>query len=123
MKRWGFLVVVPALLLAACDQVGSTVDSVSSGSAKAGACAEALGLADLNPLVDPAKLKARAQDKEERLRSLAGQVQDQDVKNALFTMADSYVEVQKERFDDLGVVGKWAARNAQHLDQLRKVCF
>jgi hypothetical protein len=123
MKRWGVMVVVPALLLAACDQVGSTVDSVSSGSAKAGACAEALGLADLNPLVDPAKLKARAEDKEERLRSLAGQVQDQDVKNALFTMADSYVEVQKERFDDLGVVGKWAARNAQHLDQLRKVCL
>jgi hypothetical protein len=124
MKRWGVLgLFVPALLLAACDQVDSTVDSVSGGAAKASACAEALGLADLNPLVDPAKIKARAEDKEERLRALAGQVQDQDVKNALFTMADSYVEVQKERFDDLGVVGKWAQRNATHLDQLRKVCF
>jgi hypothetical protein len=38
-------------------------------------------------------------------------------------MADSYVEVQKERFDDLGVVGKWAQRNAQHLDNLRKACL
>jgi hypothetical protein len=125
MKRWGVfgLTAVAALSLAGCDQVGSTVDSVNSGTAKVSACGEALGLADLNPLVDPAKLKARAADKEARLRDLAGQVQDQDVKNALFTMADSYVEVQKERFDDLGVVGKWAQRNAQHLDQLRKVCL
>jgi hypothetical protein len=103
--------------------VDSAVDQANGAASKATACGEALGLADLNPLVDPEKIKARAADKEKRLRELAGRVQEQDVRNALFTMADSYVEVQKERFDDLGVVGQWAQRNAQHLDRLRKVCL
>jgi hypothetical protein len=123
MTHWGILGLVAACLgLTGCDQVSTAVDTANSAGTRAAACGEALGLADLNPLVDPAKIKARAADKAKRLRELAGQVQEQDVKNALFTMADSYVEVQKERFEDLGVVGKWAARNAQHLDQLRKVC-
>ena len=124
MKRWGILGLVAACLgLTGCEQVSTAVDTANSAGTGAAAGGEALGLADLNPLVDPAKIKARAADKAKRLRELAGQVQDQDVKNALFTMADSYVEVQKERFEDLGVVGKWAQRNAQHLDQLRKVCL
>lgn len=89
---------------------------------KASVCAEALGIADLNPLVDPEKLKARAADKERRLRELAGNVSDGDVKNSLLTMADSYIEVQKEHFEDLGVVASWAKRNAVHLDALRKAC-
>jgi hypothetical protein len=125
MKSWGVPggIVAAGLLLVGCDQVNSAAGQVSGAVDKASACSEALGLADLNPLVDPAKLKARAADKAKRLRELAGQVQEQDVKNALFTMADSYVEVQKERFDDLGIVGKWAQRNAQHLDNLRKTCL
>jgi hypothetical protein len=132
MKRWGVLgiAVAAGLLLGGCaevnqavDGVNSAVDTANGAVAKATACTEALGLADLNPLVDPEKVKARAADKEARLRALAGQVQEQDVKNALFTMADSYVQVQQERWDDLGVVGQWAQRNVQHLDQLRKACL
>jgi hypothetical protein len=113
------LVAVP---LAGCAEVGNAVDQAANTKDKITVCAEALGLADLNPLVDPERLKARAADKERRFRELANSVADQDVKNSLFTMADSYVEIQKERIDDLGVVANWAKRNADHLATLRKAC-
>ncbi|MEV6622530.1 hypothetical protein AB0M83_05170 [Amycolatopsis sp. NPDC051106] len=111
-----------ALLLSGCDQVSGAVDQGSKTADKVGACTEALGLADLNPLVDPEKLKARAADKEKRLRELAGNVQDQDVKNALLGMAGSYVEVQKERIEDAGVVAQWVQRNVKKIDALRVAC-
>ncbi len=111
-----------ALLLGGCAEVGSAVDQGSKTADKVGACTEALGLADLNPLVDPDKLKARAADKEKRLRELAGNVEDQDVKNALLGMAGSYVEVQKERVEDAGVVAQWVQRNVKKLDALRAAC-
>ncbi|MFE0021777.1 hypothetical protein [Amycolatopsis sp. NPDC059021] len=129
MKRWGIgaALVAAAVLLAGCDQVNSAADQVDSAAGSAGrtvdkvkACGEALGLADLNP--DPAKLKERALDKERRLRELAGNVQQQDVKNALTGMADSYLQVQKERIEDAGVVAAWTKRNLERLDALRKVC-
>jgi hypothetical protein len=110
------------LVLAGCDQVSSAVGEADSVADKASVCAEALGLADLNPLVDPDKLRARAEDKEQRLRDLAEQVGDQDVKASLLTMADSYVEVQKEHFEDLTVVAAWAQRNTAHLEALRAAC-
>ena len=125
MTSWGrtaALLAAAALLLSGCDQVSSAVDQGSRTADKVGACAEALGLADLNPLVDPQKLKERAEDKEQRLRELAGNVADQDVKNALLGMADSYVEVQKEHIEDAGVVAKWAKRNVAKLDALRTAC-
>ncbi|WP_370945243.1 hypothetical protein AB5J62_40090 [Amycolatopsis sp. cg5] len=121
MKRWGFLLAT-AFLAGGCAEVGSAVDQANSTADKVSACSEALGLADLNPLVDPQKIKERAADKERRLRELATNVSDQDVKKSLLTMADSYVEVQKERFEDLGVVGRWAKRNAERLDGLRQAC-
>ena len=111
-----------ALLLSGCAEVGNAVDQGNRTADKVAACTEALGLADLNPLVDPAKLKARAEDKEKRLRELAGDVGDQDVKNALLGMAGSYVEVQKERIEDAGVVAKWVQRNVKKLDALRVAC-
>ncbi len=116
------LVPLLAVFLAGCSEVGSAVNQASTTMDKAAVCAEALGIADLNPLVDPERLKARAADKERRLRELAGSVADQDVKSSLLTMADSYVEIQKERVDDLTVVANWAKRNAAHLDALRKAC-
>jgi hypothetical protein len=110
------------LAMAGCSRVHSAADRVSAAGDVAAVCAEALGLADLNPLVDPARLKARAADKERRLRELADHVADKDVKNSLLTMADSYVEVQRERFDDLTVVANWARRNAAHIAALRTAC-
>jgi hypothetical protein len=108
--------------LAGCAEVDTAVNEASSATDKASVCAEALGLADLNPLVDPEKLAQRAEDKEQRLRELADNVADQDVKASLLTMADSYVEVQQERFEDLSVVTAWAKRNAEHIDALRQAC-
>jgi hypothetical protein len=110
------------LVLAGCAEVDSAVDEASAAGDRAQVCAEALGLADLNPLVDPERLAQRAEDKEQRLRELAQDVSDQDVKSSLLTMADSYVEVQKEHFDDLSVVAAWAKRNAEHIDNLRAAC-
>jgi hypothetical protein len=112
---------VPGILLAA-SMVLTGCAQASNVRDKATVCTEALGLADLNPLVDPEKLKARAQDKERRLRELADNVSDRDLKNSLLSMAGSYVEVQQERFDDLTVVASWATRNTAHLDALRKAC-
>jgi hypothetical protein len=124
MTRWGAVAALAAAgaLLAGCDQVNTAVDTANSTADRVSTCTEALGLADLNPLVDPAKLKERAQDKEQRLRSLAANVQDDDVKNALLGMADSYVQVQKEHIEDAGVVAAWAKRNVAKLDALRKAC-
>jgi hypothetical protein len=110
------------VLLTGCARAGDAVQQASAAKDRASVCAEALGLADLNPLVDPERLKARAADKERRLRDLAGSIADGDVKQSLLTMADSYIEVQRERFDDLTVVAAWAKRNADHLDALRKAC-
>jgi hypothetical protein len=111
-----------ALLTSGCSDVGAAVDQASEVTDKASVCAEALGLTDLNPLVDPEKLRARAEDKEQRLRELAQNVNDQDVQNSLLTLADSYVEVQQERFEDLSVVAGWAKRNAERIDALRQAC-
>ncbi len=115
-------VLAAMVALAGCAEVSSAVDDAERFTDRATVCTEALGLADLNPLVDPDKLRSRAEDKERRLRELAGQVADQDVKNSLLTMADSYVEVQKERFEDLGVLAGWAKRNAERIDALRAAC-
>lgn len=111
-----------ALLVSGCSDVGDAVDQASAVTDKATVCAEALGLADLNPLVDPERLRARAEDKERRLRELAEDVGDQDVKNSLLTLADSYVEVQQERYEDLSVIAGWAKRNAERIDALRTAC-
>ncbi|MGW7530942.1 hypothetical protein [Amycolatopsis sp. NPDC054798] len=124
MKSWGVAVALVAAgtLLAGCDQVDSAVNQANSAVDKVSACSEALGLADLNPLVDGEKLKARAQDKERRLRELASNVQEEDVKKALLGMADSYVQVQKEHLEDAGVIARWTKRNLERLDGLRKAC-
>lgn len=119
----GVCVVLAAVLsLAACEQVGSAVDEASAVADKASVCAEALGLADLNPLVDSDRLAQRAADKERRLRELAENVADEDVKASLLGLADSYLQVQKERLEDAGVVARWVKRNTERLDALREAC-
>ncbi|HEX2130507.1 MAG TPA: hypothetical protein VHH15_03040 [Actinophytocola sp.] len=121
-RRLGLGVLVVALLVAGCAEVDEAVEQVDTAKDKAAVCAEALGLADLNPLVDPERLRARAEDKERRFRELAADVADQDVKNSLIGLADSYVEVQKNRYEDLSIVARWAKRNTERLDALRKAC-
>lgn len=113
---------VSVLVLAGCTEVGEAVDEASAVADRASVCAEALGLADLNPLVDSERLQQRAEDKERRLRELADNVADEDVKASLLGLADSYLQVQKERLDDAGVVARWVQRNTERLDALRVAC-
>jgi hypothetical protein len=122
--RFGRVCVVLAsvLVLAGCEEVGNAAEEANSFADKASVCAEALGLADLNPLVDQEKLKQRAEDKEQRLRELANNVADEDVKASLLGLADSYLQVQKERLEDAGVVARWVKRNTERLDALRRAC-
>lgn len=120
--RGAFVTLASVLVLAGCAEVDSAVDEATAVTDRAQVCAEALGLADLNPLVDSERLAARAEDKERRLRQLAQDVADEDVKASLLGLADSYVEVQKERLDDASVVARWVARNTERLDALRKAC-
>ena len=110
------------LVVAGCAEVGEAADSASAAVDRASVCAEALGLADLNPLVDKERLQQRAEDKERRLRELADNVADEDVKASLLGLADSYLQVQKERLDDAGVVARWVKRNTERLDNLRVAC-
>ncbi|GAB3453197.1 hypothetical protein [Actinophytocola sediminis] len=116
------MLLAAALLVTGCSEVGEAVDQAAEVTDKASVCTEALGLTDLNPLVDPEKLRARAEDKEQRLRELAENVGDQDVQSSLLTLADSYVEVQHERFEDLSVIAGWAKRNAERIEALTKAC-
>jgi len=115
-------VLAAVLVLAGCEQVNSAVDEANAVADKASVCAEALGLADLNPLVDEERLKQRAADKERRLRELADSVADEDVKASLLGLADSYLQVQQERAEDAGVVARWVKNNTERLDTLRKAC-
>lgn len=110
------------LVLSGCEEVSEAVDGANAVADKASVCAEALGIADLNPLVDPEKLEQRAADKERRLRELAENVADEDVKESLLGLADSYLQVQKERIEDASVVARWVQRNTERLDNLRKAC-
>ena len=116
------VVLAAVLVLAGCEEVSQAADDVNAAADRASVCAEALGLADLNPLVDQEKLRQRAEDKEQRLRELANDVADEDVKASLLGLADSYLQVQKERLEDAGVVARWVQRNTERLDALRKAC-
>ena len=111
------------LLLASCDQVDSTVEQASNAKDKASACAEALGLSNLNPNLDPDELAAQAQQKADRLRALANQVADQDLKHNLFTIADSYVTLERRKLDHLGNLNDWLQQNATNLANLRAACL
>lgn len=105
-----------ALLLTACDQVDSASD-------KASVCAEALGLTNLNPNVDPAELAAQAQDKANRLRELADRTADGTLKQNLTTIADSYVALEQRKAQRLGDVNEWVQRNADNIGALRAACL
>lgn len=120
--RGVFVALAAMLVLTGCEEVSEAADDVNAVADRASVCAEALGLADLNPLIDQEKLKQRAEDKERRLRELAEDVADEDVKASLLGLADSYLQVQEERLEDAGVVARWVRRNTERLDALRKAC-
>jgi hypothetical protein len=110
-------------LLSGCAQVNWAVGQASSAKDKASACAEALGLANLDPHLDPAALAAQAQQKANQLRQLANQVADQNLKQNLFTIADSYIALEQRKADQLGNLNDWIQRNAANLATLRAACL
>lgn len=103
-------------LLAACDQAKALGD-------KASTCADALGLATLVPDTDADKVRKEAVDKANKLKSLASDAQDKDVKGALTTLADEYVSVSKRRAEDLRNFAGWAGDLYRNQDNLRKICL
>ncbi|MFC4002610.1 hypothetical protein ACFS2C_03850 [Prauserella oleivorans] len=111
------------LLLTGCSEVNEAVDGVNAAAGKASVCSEALGLAQLNPNADPEQVKASAEEKANRLRELAGQVAEQDVRQTLQTMADGYVELEQQRVDNLRNFNTWLQRNLQNLERLRQACL
>ncbi|HJQ47642.1 MAG TPA: hypothetical protein VJ870_15195 [Amycolatopsis sp.] len=104
------------LLLTSCDQATSAMD-------KASACTEALGLANINPNLDASELAAQAQQKADRLRALANQVSDQDLKQNLFTIANSYLSLEQRKLDHLSNFNDWIQQNATNLGNLRAACL
>ena len=109
--------IAPALtLLTACDQAKALGD-------KASICADALGLATLVPDTDPEKTRQAAKEKAEKLRSLAADAQEQDVKGALGTLADEYIDVSKRRAEDLRNFAGWAGDLVRNQEKVRKICL
>jgi hypothetical protein len=104
------------VLLTACDQVDSAAD-------KASACGQALGLADINPDIDLSKLPEVAAQKADQLRQLAQKVDDQDLKQNLFTMADAYVGLEQRKADKLADLNNWIQQNSGNLAKLRQICL
>jgi hypothetical protein len=125
VKRLGVLGVagLTVLLLGGCAQVNSAVDQAGSAKDKASACTEALGLANLDPHLDPADLAKQAQQKADQLRQLASQVADQDLKQNLTAIANSYVALEQRKANQLSNLNDWIQRNAANLDSLRAACF
>ncbi|NKQ55312.1 hypothetical protein HFP15_20715 [Amycolatopsis sp. K13G38] len=111
------------LLLTACDQVDSAVSQANTATDKASACAQALGLANINPNLNADELAAQAKDKSDRLRELANRVADQNLKQNLFTIADSYVDLEKRKADHLSNLNDWIQRNTGNLANLRSACL
>jgi hypothetical protein len=109
--------IAPALgLLSACDQARALGD-------RASICADALGLATLVPDTDPEKTRQAAKEKAEKLKSLAAAAEEKDVKGALGTLANEYVEVSKRRAEDLRNFAGWAGDLFKNQENVRKICL
>ncbi|MCP2251753.1 hypothetical protein LY13_000484 [Prauserella aidingensis] len=121
-KRTAPVAALGLLLLAGCSEVAEVSESVGGAADKASVCGQALGIVDLNPNVDPQQVQDEAADKAQRLRDLAGQAAEQDLKQNLTALADGYVELEQQRADRIGDFNQWLKQNLNKLDQLRKAC-
>jgi hypothetical protein len=109
--------IAPALgLLSACDQAKALGD-------KASICADALGLATLVPSGDPEKTRREAVEKAKKLEGLAADTQEGDVKGALSTLADEYIEVSKKQASELRDFAGWAGDLYRNQESVRKICL
>jgi hypothetical protein len=110
-------VITPVLgLLTCCDQTKALGD-------KASICTQALGLATLIPGGDPEKTRREALDKAEKLKTLAADAEERDVKGALTTLSNEYVEVSKRRAEDLRNFAGWAGDLFTNQEKVRRICL
>jgi hypothetical protein len=103
-------------LVSGCEQAKALGD-------KASICADALGLATLVPDADPEKTRQLALRKADQLKKLAASAQEQDVKGALTTLADEYVDVSKRQASELRNFAGWAGDLYRNQESVRKVCL
>lgn len=124
MRTWSALAALGAMAVLAtgCAEVNDAADQVNSAAGKASVCAEALGVADLNPNVDPEQVRADAEQKANRLRELGEQATQQDLRQTLFAMADGYLELEQGKLDHLNGFNQWLQQNLRNLEQLRQAC-
>jgi len=111
------------MLLAGCSEAAEMHDTVNGAADKASVCGQALGIVDLNPSVHAEKVKSEAGEKARKLRDLASDVAEQDVKQNLTALADGYVELEQRRVDRMSDFNQWVQRNLNNLENLRKACL
>lgn len=113
---------VLAMLMTGCEEVNDAADQVNSAASKANVCAEALGVVNLNPNVDPEQVRAEAEEKANRLRELGERAAQQDLRETLFAMSDGYLELEQRKLDHLNGFNEWLQQNLRNLEQLRQAC-
>lgn len=122
-KRTAPVAALGMLLLAGCSEVAEVSESVGGAADKASVCGQALGLVNLNPNIDLQQVQDEAADKAQRLRGLADQAAEQDLKQNLTALADGYVELEQRRVDRISDFNQWLQQNLSKLDKLRNACM
>lgn len=102
-------------MLTGCAEAAETAD-------RASACAQALGLANLNPNLSADELADQAQQKAEDLRNLGNRVADRTLQQNLFAIADSYVALEQRKTQGISDVNDWIQTNTANLARLRQAC-
>ena len=104
--------------------IGEATDAAGNAVSKSRACAEALGITRALPdSQDLAQFRAEAGERAQRLRELGRTADGTDVRNALFRVADFFVQLEQRKAQSLGELNTWAQRNINRFDDLRQICL
>lgn len=118
-------VLAVGLPLAGCSEASQALEGASGALDKAAACSEALGIVTgFNPeSLAPEQLQQQAGEKASQLRDLGNKVADASVQDALFAVADGYVELEQRQAEGVAKVNEWAQRNLGKINKLKQVCL
>lgn len=108
-------------LLTGCAEVNSAVDQAENVRDRASACSKALGIVDLRP--DPQRAAEQAGRKAKELRQLAESAANVEVQKTLFTLADSYVELEQRKADHMADFTDWLRQNTKNVQRLQQACM
>lgn len=115
--KLGISVVAAVFAVSACDASAS-----GAPPTKSEICAQALGSAVLGEIGDAAQRDVqRAKELADLFGKLSTQTQDQQLAKALTDAAQTAGEAALNHLTD-GDLQKWAQREADRIDALRKVC-